>query len=195
LVLKNIFGKKPMLAIIGNAGDISEDLIKLAADVGRIAVDAGFRVICGGLDGVMEAACNGAKHSTKYTEGDIIGILPGYDRKVANDFLDIIIPTGLELGRNIILVASSDVIISIGGKAGTLSEIALAWQLKKPIIALEPSGGWSGKLAGTALDDRRDDTIITAKDPDEAIRLAIEIVKEGRPEPGIVGKKWRVGKA
>lgn len=194
MILKNSLGKKPILAIIGNAGDVSEYIIKLAADVGKIAVDAGFRVICGGLDGVMESACNGAKQSTKYNEGDTIGILPGYDRKVANDFLDIIIPTGLELGRNIILVASSDVIISISGKAGTLSEIALAWQLKKPVIAIEPSGGWSGKLAGMSLDDRRDDTIIAAKDPDEAIRVAIEIVKEGRPEPGMVGGKWRAGK-
>jgi uncharacterized protein (TIGR00725 family) len=92
-------------------------------------------LICGGLGGVMEAACRGAKQ----TGGTTVGILPGDDRSAANPYVDIVIPTGLGEARNAVVVRSADALIAIGGAYGTLSEIAFALKAGKLVVGL---GTW-----------------------------------------------------
>jgi uncharacterized protein (TIGR00725 family) len=145
--------EQKIIAVIGdsNLQENSEKYI-LAEKLGRILIDHGFRLITGGLGGVMEAASKGARRSSHYKHGDIIGILPGNDPSEANPYVDICIPTGLDLARNVI-VANADAVIAIGGGAGTLAEIANAWALGRLIIAYRVEG-WSGKLADQKIDSR-----------------------------------------
>ncbi len=108
-----------------------------------------------------------------YRPGDTIAVIPGYDRAEANAYADLVIPTGLSLARNVVLVAMADVVVAVAGGAGTLSEIALAWQLGRPVVALASTGGWAQRLAGRSIDGRRDDVIIAAETPEAAVSLAV----------------------
>ena len=109
--------------------------VDAAVTVGRELAGAGAVVVCGGLGGVMEAACRGASAAGGVT----VGILPGVDRSAANRFVDVAIPTGLGEARNALVVRSADALVAIGGGYGTLSEIALALKAGKPVVGL---GGW-----------------------------------------------------
>lgn len=172
---------RPLIAIIGDAGakDGSGQCV-LAENIGRGVVVAGFRVVTGGLGGVMEAASRGARTAPNYREGDTIGILPGRDAGEASEFVDIAIPTGMDHGRNMI-VALSSAVIAVGGGAGSLSEICHAWMEKRLIIALR-TRGWSGKLADQRLDDRirytniPDDRIYGAANAEEAVDLLRQLL-------------------
>lgn len=124
----------------------------------------------------MTAACRGARQARGYRDGDTIGILPGVGREAANPYVDIIVPTGMGHGRNLLVVSTGDVVVAVAGGAGTLSEIALAWQLDRPIVLLETSGGWSARLVGEALDDRARAPIQRASSPEAAVRIAQTIV-------------------
>jgi uncharacterized protein (TIGR00725 family) len=141
------------IAVIGDA-NLRENSQKyfLAEKIGRSLIDNGYRVVTGGLGGVMEAASKGARSSTRYKHGDIVGIIPGNDPAEANAYVDICIPTGLDLARNLI-VANADAVIAIGGGAGTLAEMANAWALNRLIIAYRVEG-WSGKLVDQRIDSR-----------------------------------------
>jgi uncharacterized protein (TIGR00725 family) len=147
----------------------------LAEAVGELLADAGFRVVTGGLAGVMEAACRGARRSKAYRTGDTVGILPGHDVTGANAYVDVAIPTGLGHARNLI-VAHADAVVAIGGGAGTLSEIAMAWIFGRLIVAFRIDG-WSGKLAGTRIDPRvrfaaiNDDQVFGADTAEEAVAV------------------------
>ena len=90
-------------------------------------------LVCGGRDGVMEAACEGAREAG----GTTVGLLPGNSRAEANRFVDIAIPTGMGEMRNALIVRTADALVAIGGKWGTLSEVALALQAGKPVFAVE----------------------------------------------------------
>jgi uncharacterized protein (TIGR00725 family) len=160
------------MAVIGAGGALDGATETMCAALGELAVDAGFRIATGGLGGVMEAVSRGAHRSASYREGDVVGILPTYDRQSANSAVDIVIPTGLGIARNVVLVSSADVVVAVGGGSGTLSEIAVAWQLGKPIVALAAVPGWAADLADRAIDDRRADRIASAATPAEAISLA-----------------------
>ena len=163
-----------IVGVIGDA-NLNKDEIKwkCAFEVGKLLIDNEYRLVNGGMGGVMEASILGAKSSVKYKEGMTIGVLPGYNKTSSNSLADIIVPTGLGLARNVVLVSMSDAIIAIGGGSGTLSEIALAWQMKKMIIAID-FDGWSGNLKSLRLDKRRADKIFEA----ENATSAIEILKE-----------------
>lgn len=163
---------RPVLAVVGSGGPLAPATTDLAEELGRRAIDAGFRLVTGGRDGVMAAASRGAHGAEAYREGDVIGVLPGYDRDDANPHVDVVIPTGLGHARNVVVVATADVVVAVAGGAGTLSEIALAWQLDKPVIALSASGGWSTMLAGQPIDDRRAASVIAAVDAAGAIAAA-----------------------
>ena len=165
---------RPILSIIGSASTTPEQTAAAAA-LGRLAVEAGFRICCGGRGGVMAAACQGARSAANYREGDTIGILMDYDPASANAFVDIAIPTGIGFSRNTVVVAAGQVVVSVAGGAGTLSEIALAWQLKRPVIAL-CVGGWSETLAGQTLDHRHDSISHRAESPEEAVRIAADLL-------------------
>ncbi len=156
--------RRKVIAVVGDAvvsADSPKDV--LAEEIGRALVDAGYRVMTGGLGGVMESACRGAKSSSRYAQGDTIGVLPGHDPAEANAHVDIVIPSGLDHVRNSV-VAHADAMIAIGGGAGTMSEICLAWIYKRLIIAMRVDG-WSGRVAGQRIDDR----IRYAHEPDDQV--------------------------
>lgn len=160
---------KLLVGIIGGSHNTAKDKdLELALNTGKLLIDNGYRIISGGLTGVMEAASKGARASEKYKEGDIVCILPMLNKQEANPYCDIIIATGMGYARNQIIVASADALVAIGGGTGTLSEIAFAWQMGKPIFAYNIPG-WSGKLAGKTLDNKRADKVITIKTPTQLI--------------------------
>src|SRR5438477_11238148 len=122
------------IAVIG-AGQCDSQTTALAEEVGRRLAGAGAVVVCGGLSGVMEAACRGAKSAG----GATLGILPGLDRAEANPFVDTAVPTGLGEARNALVVRAADALIAIGGEWGALSEIALGRRAAKPVVGI---GTW-----------------------------------------------------
>ena len=142
------------IAVIGD-GSVSKDSgeYRLAFDLGTKLSDAGYNIQTGGLGGVMEAVFAGARASKRYIDGSTIAYIPSNNRIDANAYADVVVPTGLDLLRNG-LVIDADAVIVIGGGAGTLSEIAMAWQKFKLIIALTSVEGWGKKLAGSKIDAR-----------------------------------------
>lgn len=121
-----------MIAVIG-AGECDNNIYQLAYNTGKLLGENGFCIICGGLGGVMEAVSKGVKNGG----GQTIGILPGENPNQANPYIDFPVATGMGIGRNIIIIRSAQLVIAINGKYGTLSEIAFALQLGKPIIGLQ----------------------------------------------------------
>ena len=183
--------RRPLVAVIGDAKlGPSDKRVRIAREVGRLLVKSGCRVVTGGLGGVMAAAMEGARLAENYVDGDTIGVLPGFDPGEANAAADIVLATGLSLARNV-LVANADAVIAIGGGAGTLSEIALAWQLRRPIIGIVVTG-WSKNLADVRLDRRQrqegltNDRIYPARTPVEAVRLAMELIPRFSKRKGAV---------
>ena len=156
-----------MISVIGGS-DSDEDALKLAEQLGASIAKSGAVVVCGGMGGVMEAACRGAKKEGGLT----VGILPTHEKEHGNDFVDIAIPTGLGYARNFLVARTGDAVIAIAGSAGTLSEMAIAWFSDKPVIALADSGGWASELAGKQLDNRRSDEVFSASTPEEAVEIA-----------------------
>ena len=122
---------RPYVAVIG-PGDAGPDEVAAAEAVGGELARRGAVLICGGLGGVMEGACRGASESGGVT----VGILPGADRRQANSYVEIAVPTGLGEARNALVVRAADALIAVGGAYGTLSEIALALKAGKPVIGL-----------------------------------------------------------
>lgn len=123
--------KPPIVAVCG-AGTCGEGLASLAREVGRLLAEAGALLICGGLGGVMAAACAGARS----VGGTTIGILPGSDVAAANPDVTVPIATGMGHARNTIIVQTAQAVIAVGGEYGTLSEIALARKAGRPVIGL-----------------------------------------------------------
>ncbi len=159
----------------------------LAERLGQALVDAGYRVLTGGLGGIMEAASRGAARSSAHRPDSVIALLPGDDPGDANPYVDIALATGLGHARNPI-VARADAVIAIGGGAGTLSEIAFAWIHRRLVIAFRVPG-WSGKLAGTRVDERvrfpgiPEDQVFGVDTPEEAVavlRARLERYREAR---------------
>ncbi len=141
------------VGVIGQ-GECDQELARLAEEVGRGIAQAGAALVCGGMGGVMEAACCGARQAGGLT----IGILPGTNRAQANSFVDIVIATGMGEARNLAIIRTSDVLIAIGGSYGTLSEIGFALKMGKRVIGL---GTWDIK------------GIQPAATPEEALSLAL----------------------
>lgn len=149
------------VAVIG-ASSASATERAAAEVIGRLMAEAGAVIVCGGLGGVMEAACRGARAGGGLT----IGILPGRDRLQANDFVDVAIPTGIGEARNSLVVAAADAVVAVGGEFGTLSEIALALKAGTPVIGL---GTWELARPGAAASGVR-----STDSPEEAVALALE---------------------
>jgi len=124
-----------IVSVIGKSGVISPQMAAVAEEIGRGIAQRGWALVCGGRDGVMEAACRGA-HSAG---GLSIGIMPGYDTDDANRWLTVALPTGLGFARNTCVAAAGEVAIAIDGSYGTLSEIAMALSLSRPVIGV---GTW-----------------------------------------------------
>lgn len=151
--------RKVFIAIVG-AGKCSKKLRDMAAVAGRRIAQQGGVVVCGGLGGVMEGAARGAREGGGVT----IGILPGPDRGDANEFIDYAIPTGFGEARNLMVVRSADAVLAFPGKYGTLSEMAFALKLKKPLVSVS---AW--KLG---------DEIVQVEDPEEAARMVMELATQ-----------------
>src|SRR5207302_1772198 len=122
---------RPYVAVVGG-GEADADALTMAEEVGRHLAERGAVVLCGGLGGVMEAACRGAKSAG----GTTVGILPGSDRQEANEWVDVAVPTGMGEARNALVVRAADALVAVGGEFGTLSEIALALRLGKPVVGI-----------------------------------------------------------
>ena len=174
------FNRSLQIAIIGNrnAGAQAE---QAAEALGQGIVDAGWRIVCGGLGGIMAAACRGAHASSRANGNETIGILPGLDKTTANPDIDICIPTGIGVARNALVAAAGDAVVAIGGGSGTLSEIAYAWQFNKPIAALDLGDGWSHKLAGQCLDGERTTPIYGASSPEEVVAWLHDVLDTHSP--------------
>ena len=127
-------------------------------------------IVCGGLGGFMEAVCKGVKQSPDTFNGQTIGILPDEGSEAANPFVDVAIPTAIGIARNTIIIRTADIIIAAGGGAGTLSEIAFAWQLKKKVLCVTQFAGWAKRLAGKNLDDRQKGLLIPVSNIDEILK-------------------------
>ena len=154
--------KKKLIAVIGGS-QCSARETKVAEEVGHQLAKRGAILVCGGLGGVMEAACKGAS-----SEGGItIGILPGDSRQQANSHVQIPIATGIGYARNIAVVKSAQAVIAIGGSYGTLSEISHALQSGIPVIGLDT---WSLSRNG-----QQDNSIILAQNPTEAVGKALNL--------------------
>jgi uncharacterized protein (TIGR00725 family) len=119
----------------------------------------------------MEAVCKGVKQSQNTFDGQTIGILPTSKAEMANPFIDITIPTGMDIARNFLIVETADIIIAAGGGAGTLSEIAIAWQLKKKVLCVTLFDGWAKELAGRDLDKRQSGLLVPVSSIDEIKNL------------------------
>lgn len=179
IILFKEYGLRKIIAIVGDSkieeGSLKE---KLAFETGKALIDAGYRIQSGGLGGIMRAVFKGAHASDKYREGDTLAILPSFDASTANEYSDIVIPTGLDLYRNTI-VAGASAVVAIGGGSGTLSEIANAWAMNRLILAYKNVDGWSARLADTALDNRQrnnggEDKIIGVESAAEVVKALSE---------------------
>ena len=124
--------RKKVVGVIGGHS-CSKEVEQLAQNLGKNLAKVVDILVCGGLSGTMKAVCQGFKAG----EGLTIGIIPSYNKDNANQFVDIVIPTGLGLARNVLVVKSADVILALPGEAGTLSEIAYALQFGIPVISLK----------------------------------------------------------
>lgn len=158
---------KIFIAVIGS-GEATPQEIKLAEAVGKEIARRGAILVCGGLGGVMEAACRGAQSENGLT----IGILPGDSRKAANRHVQIPVVTGLGHARNVIVVKSAQAVIAVGGAYGTLSEIGHALQNSIPVIGLKT---WS-----IVRDNKPDSSIINVDNPVDAVEVAFGLINDSR---------------
>ncbi len=152
--------------------DAPPEVLAQAAVVGQEIARRGCTLVCGGLGGGMRAACRGAKEAG----GTTVGIIPGYDAVAANPWVDHVVCTGMGQARNVLVAASGDAVIAVGGGFGALSEIALALRLGRPVVLL---GGWAAALS---TDETRamlaglPGRLLVAATPEEAVRSAVESV-------------------
>lgn len=123
--------REKIVGVIGGHTCNSE-VEQLAIELGKKLAKVAEILICGGLSGIMKAVCKGFKARNGLT----IGIIPSYDKNDANEFVDIVIPTGLGLARNVLVVKSADVVVALPGEMGTLSEVAYCLQFKIPVVSL-----------------------------------------------------------
>ena len=151
------------IAVVGpSAGSPAEHVV--ADEIGKLIAKAGAVLVCGGMGGVMEAAASGCIEAG----GKTVGILPTESRLEANPYLTIAVATGMGEARNAIVVRTADVVIAVHGEYGTLSEIALALKMGKPVVGL---GTWELSKDGEPVE-----TIVRARDAADAVAKAIALI-------------------
>jgi uncharacterized protein (TIGR00725 family) len=151
----------PFVGVVG-AGRSDPAVDRVAEEVGACIGRSGAVLVCGGLGGVMEAACRGAAA----TGGITVGILPGEDRRAANRWVTVAIPSGLGEARNALVVRTAEVVVAVGGEYGTLSEIALALKIGRPVVGV---GTWTL----TRPDGVPDTGMVVADGAEAAVTLAL----------------------
>lgn len=152
----------PYVAVVG-AGVAGAALERVAEDVGRGLAERGAIVLCGGLSGVMEAACRGCRAAG----GTSVGILPGDDRAAANEFVDIALATGMGEMRNALIVRAADVVVALGGEYGTLSEVAFALKICRPVVGYDT---WELAKRGTT-----EHGIVRVDSAEDAVAAALRL--------------------
>jgi uncharacterized protein (TIGR00725 family) len=155
------------------ASEPSAELFAAAEEVGHRLAAAGATVVCGGLGGVMEAACRGAKEAGGLT----VGILPGADPRAANPFVDVVVPTGLGEARNALVARTGRAMIAVGGGYGTLAEVAIALRAGTAVVGLET---WELARAGRAVQ-----AILPARSADEAVAIALAHARDDGSAAGV----------
>jgi len=150
--------RKRVVSVIGGHS-CTDEVEQIAQELGKKLAKVVEILISGGLSGTMKAVCQGFKQGGGVT----IGIIPSYDKKDANEFVDIVIPTGLGLARNVLVAQAGDIVVALPGEYGTLSEIAYCLQFGKPIISL---GSWD--MPG----------VIKVKTVEEAVNKIKELLRE-----------------
>ena len=149
------------IAVVGPGTAASSHELAAAEEVGAAVAEADCGLVCGGLGGVMEAACRGARSRGGLT----LGLLPGVDREEANGGVVVAVPTGLGEARSALVVRAADAVIAVGGGWGTLSEIALALRTGVPVVGLAT---WEPAIGGTLVDG-----IVRADGPRAAVDVAL----------------------
>lgn len=175
-----------LITVIGKSARDPRDpvpphALAAAEEVGRLIAEAGAVAVSGGLSGVMEAVSRGAKSAG----GLVVGILPGFDKRDANPYVDIAITTGMGWMRNTLNVRAGDAVIMISGGIGTLNELTVAYE-DKPTVVLEGTGGWSDRIRqfafdGRHLDEGRRAALHFAATPAEAVALALRLARGDIP--------------
>jgi uncharacterized protein (TIGR00725 family) len=154
------------VAVIGPGSGASAAELEAAEELGRLLAEADAVLVCGGLGGVMEAACRGAQS----TGGLTLGILPGRDRSDANPYVEVAVPTGLGEARNALVVRAADAVVAVGGAYGTLSEIALALKGGTPVVGL---GTWELARGG-----KPDDGVLAVESAAAAVEAALDLARK-----------------
>lgn len=162
--MERIDMRGPFIGLVG-AGTCSPEIAEMASEVGREIARKGAVLVCGGLTGVMEAGARGAKE----IGGVTLGVLPGPNKSDANEFIDFPIATDMGQARNAIIVHTADVLISVAGEYGTLSEIAMALKIGKGVVALAPRFPIPG--------------VLVVQTPVEAVHEALTLAELGRKPP------------
>jgi len=175
--------RKIQIGVMGSAADLkySEEIEKLAFEVGQLIAKSGNITVYGAekdYDSLSTAASRGAKQAGGITVGVTYG--KGKDIWDKDGNTDVVIVTGLERGggRELVLVNSCDAIIVISGGSGTLTEIAISYQMNIPVVALTGTGGWADKLADTYIDDRKRLKVNATKTPTAAVEVATKLARE-----------------
>jgi len=161
----------PYISVIG-AGQASDDEAAAAEEIGRLLAEAGAILVCGGLGGVMDAAARGCEAAG----GTSVGVLPGDDRSAGSPHLTVRIATGLGEARNAIVARAADAVVAVGGEFGTLSEIAFALKMGRPVVGL---GTWALDLEGLP-----GDPLQRASDPVDAVAKALDAAER------LAGSTW-----
>lgn len=162
--------RKVQILVIGhNENGSTPEAEKIAYETGLEIAKSDAVLITGGLGGVMRAACRGAKDGGGLT----VGIIPQNDPSFANEYCDIVIPTGIGLARDFLNALTGDGVIIVGGGSGTLSETCAAYMYKKPIAAIKNSGGIADRFADQYLDHRENVKIVGVDSPKEAVKYIL----------------------
>jgi uncharacterized protein (TIGR00725 family) len=160
--------RKTILGVIGGGSTATDEGVRLAEEVGYLIARADAILVCGGLNGVMEAAAKGAKRGGGLT----LGILPTGNKADANEYIDIPVATSMSTARNLVIVRTADALIAINGSYGTLSEMAHAFDLGKTVFALR---SWPMEKAGVEAN-----LFVPVATPREAVDRALEYARKAR---------------
>jgi len=166
-------GKKRQILVIGhNTTGCTPEHEKVAYDVGVEIAKSDSVLITGGLGGVMTAAAHGAKDA----DGLTVGIIPQADASEANEYCDIVVPTGMGLTRDFLNALTADGVIIVGGGSGTLSETCAAYMNKKPMVAIRNLNGPIEQYIDGYIDHRENVKIIGADNAQEAVKKILELI-------------------
>ena len=166
--------RQGQVALIGDS-DASDRGLEAAQAIGAMVAGLGLTLITGGGGGVMEAACRGARQAGGLT----VGILPSDSLEDANPYCRVVLPAGMGHARNALTVLGADLVIALGGGAGTMSELCFAWIHAKPILGLQGFAGWVDRVAqNPTLDQRTRPPIVICSDLEELRTRTISMCAE-----------------